>query len=820
MTGVFAQHEFEKGDAIHRRAGALLENTIGPVLGIENVGHAALYKDWHIPADVQVSSVEMNQQRIIEMQGDGMHTDRTVQFSIDVVGEGDFWGSSYYVSLPGLQKLSSSQRRAVIATALSFTNAEYGFFSNDSWIQGGYKDPDHTPPKFRCDGLVEYSYEIALGHDWEPGNNGGIVPDDTYLTMWPALQYNYLTPRTSADKPIIVVRNSDGASVSEGDSISDNNVTVEVTDGNEGSGISRLEVWKGSPSEGGTEVESLRDDTDYNIDHNYSLNLPGGEIYLRLFDQAGNESLFNVNVEQSIDLVYVIDTTGSMGDDIAAAKAAAVDIVNEIDSQTDDYRVAVVSFEDFPYSPYGSSGCGDYMYHDVLDFSSEKSAIVSAIQSLTLRCGADWPESHYSALMHTFQKPALGGWRDNVKKVAVVMTDAPSHDPEPYTGYVMQDVVDASIALDPVIIYPIIIGGDSTARSYMETLAEATGGKAFDAANAGEVVEAIMEAIETTFDAPTADANGPYTGNVGSTITFDGSGSYDPDGEIVLYEWDFENDGIYDVSLTSPTATHTYPAEFTGAARLRVTDNDGLSAIDIVSVEVAGNQPPVAVCEDKTVNADEDCQGNASVDASSFDPDGEPITLDQSPPGPYPLGATSVTLTVTDDYGASDSCTATVTVEDTTAPVPDVAELPEGRGECSAAIALPPTATDNCAGTVTGTTSDPLSYSEQGTYTVAWTYTDNSGNTTTQTQTVVVEDTTPPELSITADPDTLWPPNHKMKPVTVTADASDNCDANPDIVLVSVISNEPDDAPGGGDGHTTNDIQDADIGTEDYNVSL
>ena len=35
-----------------------------------------------------------------------------------------------------------------------------------------------------------------------------------------------------------------------------------------------------------------------------------------------------------------------------------------------------------------------------------------------------------------------------------------------------------------------------------------------------------------------------------------------------------------------------------------------------------------------------------------------------------------------------------------------------------------------------------------------------------------------------------------------------------------MVSNEPDDAPGGGDGHTTNDIQEADIGTEDYNISL
>jgi hypothetical protein len=81
------------------------------------------------------------------------------------------------------------------------------------------------------------------------------------------------------------------------------------------------------------------------------------------------------------------------------------------------------------------------------------------------------------------------------------------------------------------------------------------------------------------------------------------------------------------------------------------------------------NQPPIAICKNVTVNtAPGVCTAAASVDNESFDPDGDPITLVQAPPGPYPLGVTNVTLTVTDDQGASDSCTATVTVVDTTPP--------------------------------------------------------------------------------------------------------------------------------------------------------
>ncbi len=71
---------------------------------------------------------------------------------------------------------------------------------------------------------------------------------------------------------------------------------------------------------------------------------------------------------------------------------------------------------------------------------------------------------------------------------------------------------------------------------------------------------------------------------------------------------------------------------------------------------------------------------------------------------------------------------------------------------------------------------------------------------------VVIEvvDTTPPEIhSAIATPNTLWPPNHKMRPAVITVDVTDICDANPTCRIVSVASNEP--ANGIGDGNTQPD---------------
>ncbi|MHC4993079.1 MAG: hypothetical protein ACYTGC_19070, partial [Planctomycetota bacterium] len=89
------------------------------------------------------------------------------------------------------------------------------------------------------------------------------------------------------------------------------------------------------------------------------------------------------------------------------------------------------------------------------------------------------------------------------------------------------------------------------------------------------------------------------------------------------------------------------------------------------------NRPPTARCRDVVVDAGPACTGDASVDDGSFDPDGDPITTESSPEGPYGLGTTSVTLTVTDDQGASASCMAEVTVQDTTAPSLTVALDPD-----------------------------------------------------------------------------------------------------------------------------------------------
>jgi len=159
----------------------------------------------------------------------------------------------------------------------------------------------------------------------------------------------------------------------------------------------------------------------------------------------------------------------------------------------------------------------------------------------------------------------------------------------------------------------------------------------------------------------------------------------------------------------------------------------------------------------------------------------------------------------TDACGNTSSRTQVIIVDDRQAPVFDGTPPSTMTVACEKDIpaATRQTATDNC-GTPTINYSEVKSNvqcANRFTLTRTWVASDACGNTASRTQMINVYDDTPPTImGISADPYVLWPPNHKMRDVTINYTATDNCGVSASL---SVSSSDP--VSGGSDGDQSPD---------------
>jgi hypothetical protein len=197
------------------------------------------------------------------------------------------------------------------------------------------------------------------------------------------------------------------------------------------------------------------------------------------------------------------------------------------------------------------------------------------------------------------------------------------------------------------------------------------------------------------------------------------------------YQWRYFGTNLLGATRSFLTLSNVTIAN-AGPYSVRVTNYFG--AVTSSGATLTVRRLPLAFCTNVTVSADANCTALASVDNGSFDPDGGPVTLSQSPPGPYPLGTNSVTLTVMNTNGLIATCVATVAVIDATAPVIDCSPqemVVEFSDETGATVTFSLQAHDNCSGDVPVVSVPPSgSRFPIGTNTVTNTATDAAGNST------------------------------------------------------------------------------------------
>jgi hypothetical protein len=355
----------------------------------------------------------------------------------------------------------------------------------------------------------------------------------------------------------------------------------------------------------------------------------------------------------ALDLFLLVDLSGSFADDLPVFQAQAPGIIDSLKTLNPNVRFGLGRFEDYPISPFGSAADSDQAYARVTDLTFDTEAVKTVVSSLTTKNGADAPQSQLAALYQaaTGAGQDLSGsgfpgasilagqqanFRNPATKLFLLWTDAAFHLPG-----------------DPGDIpYP--------GPSFTDTIA---------------AIEALDPPMVMGISIDPDDGLGDLTDMATATNAFAPAGGVDCDG-----------DGTADIGEGGPLVCEL--SSF-GAGI-------GEALVNIVEAAVEA-QRPEAHCQDVVTTTDPGvCTADVSIDNGSFDPDGGALAMTQSPPSPYGLGDTLVTLRVADPMGLTDTCVATVSVEDHEVPA-ILCNAPAQITPPATPISFTATASDNCS---------------------------------------------------------------------------------------------------------------------------
>jgi PKD repeat protein len=306
----------------------------------------------------------------------------------------------------------------------------------------------------------------------------------------------------------------------------------------------------------------------------------------------------------------------------------------------------------------------------------------------------------------------------------------------------------------------------------------------------------------------------PESGEAPLDVQLSSAGSGDSDGDIVAYDWDFGDGNV----STAENPQHTYQAG-TYTASLTVTDNLGGTHTDtvvITATDVSSGQAPVAIVSSDWIAGEAvapllvEFNGSKSTDNSQIVSyawdfgDGSTSTgTEDTIKHTFGSGTYTITLTVTDDEGATDVATVTITVDPDTganqAPVAVASSDWAAGGVAPLVVGFDGSSSYDNDGTIDlyswefgdGSASETgiavAHPYNSGTFTVTLITTDNDGATSTDTITIIVDDpSTPPPANIAPVADTSATATSvtisKGKSTTVTLDGSKSSDSDGSIV--------------------------------------
>jgi hypothetical protein len=191
-----------------------------------------------------------------------------------------------------------------------------------------------------------------------------------------------------------------------------------------------------------------------------------------------------------VDVVFAVDTTGSMGGQIASAKAGAIDIMNGVKATFPGAQFAVIEYKDYP--PQDNL---PFFIHQVL--TTDNSLVATALNGLSASGGGDTPESAGAAFIAAQGLAWRGG---TVGKFIVLITDAEAQPVDVASGKSIDTILGELNTADITLL--VVASG---AQTYWETKAALTGDNAAVIAYAADtfdedVVDLIIGAASRTLN--------------------------------------------------------------------------------------------------------------------------------------------------------------------------------------------------------------------------------------------------------------------------------------------------------------------------------
>jgi hypothetical protein len=453
-------------------------------------------------------------------------------------------------------------------------------------------------------------------------------------------------------------------------------------------------------------------------------------------DPSGN----NTNCTQTIT---VVDTTAPVLSGVPAdttVECNAVPAAATVTASDNCDGSVAVSFSQT--STQTASGCGQFNYTITRTWSAHDACNNSSSQSQTIT-------------VHDTTAPVLSGQGADTTVECPAM---PS-----FTAPTASDNCDAS----PTISFSDVTTPGSCPQDYSVTrtwtATDACGNTSASVSQTITVVDTTQPVLNGVPANATVECDAvPAAANVTATDSCDPSPT---------------------VSFQQTRTDGNCPNNYSLTRTWTATDACNNSATATQTITVHDTTAPVISCPaEVTTNTDAGqcyASGVALGSPTTSDNCGGTVTVVNNAPSQFATGTNLVLWTATDSCGNSSTCTQKVIVVDNQAPVLSGCPAPMASFQCYSQVpaAATVTASDNCNGSVTVSVSE--SQSNPGsicsnTITRTWTATDASGNTASCTQTIVVNDTTPPTLTCPSDKQLACGASTDPSN-TGTATATDNC---------------------------------------------